>query len=200
VERVFASAPRQPSPEQTERLLLWLAAVDEWNQKIDLTAARDDEQFVDLMLADASLLSGALRRDKKVVDIGTGAGAPGLGLALLRPDLQVRLVEPKQKRAALLRLVIGQVSTSAALAAEVMQVPAERIVAPKFDVALSRATLPPQQWLELGASLAPDGQVWVLLAQQPAPALSAWHVVEDLRYQWPLTGVERRAVCFRRHR
>ena len=61
------------------------------------------------MLADALRPRAAHPRGARVVDVGTGAGAPGLALALLRPDLRVTLVEPLGKRAAFLRTVLGAV-------------------------------------------------------------------------------------------
>ena len=86
----------------------WLERLEEWNARIDLTAARSPEELVDLMLADALVLAPRIAADARVVDVGTGAGAPGLALALLRPDLRVTLVEPLGKRAAFLRTVIGE--------------------------------------------------------------------------------------------
>jgi 16S rRNA (guanine527-N7)-methyltransferase len=80
-------------------LTTWLERVREWNEHVDLTAARSPEELVDLMLADALVLSVEVPEGASVVDVGTGAGAPGLGLALLRPDLRLTLVEPLQKRA-----------------------------------------------------------------------------------------------------
>ncbi|RLB56519.1 MAG: hypothetical protein DRI90_18635, partial [Deltaproteobacteria bacterium] len=148
--------------------------------------------------------SGAVRQ--QVVDVGTGAGAPGLPLALLRPDLAVKLVEPKQKRAALLRMTLGRLgcqspragdaAADGAATAQVLQTRGEALDE-SFDVALSRATLSPPAWLELGARLAPAGEVWVLLAREPAPARDGWCKVEERRYRWPLTEVERRAACYR---
>ena len=184
-----------------DRLLGWLAAVALWNRKLDLTAARDDRELVDLMVADAALLAGELPAGVSVVDVGTGAGAPGLALALLRPDLRVTLVEPRNKRAAFLRTVLGSLATAQdggmQLAADVEQARVEQLGPSDFDVALSRATLAPAAWLEQGARLAPRGEVWVLLAREPAPELAGWRLEREVRYRWPLTGAERRAVSYR---
>jgi len=177
-------------------LQLWIEAVASFNTKVNLTAARDELELVDLMLADATELARHLPKDCAVVDVGSGAGAPGLALALLRPDLRLCLVEPQQKRAAFLRLVLGRLAGGGELPAQVLQQRAERLDL-RFDVAVSRATLPPPQWLARGAELAPQGQVWLLLAREPAPELEGWQLVEEHRYRWPLTGVWRRAACYR---
>jgi 16S rRNA (guanine527-N7)-methyltransferase len=171
----------------------WLGDVSCWNRKLDLTAARNDDELVDLMLADAAVLAAHLASDRSVVDVGSGAGAPGMPLALLRPDLQLTLVEPMQKRAALLRMTVGKQRLSNL---RVEQRHGDELSGP-FDVAISRATLPPPRWLALGARLAPDGEVWVLLAREPCPELQGWERVEEHAYRWPLTGAERRLACYR---
>ena len=179
---------------QADDVAAWVATIAEWNQRMDLTAARNDDELVDLMVADsaklASLIEHAPEGSLRVIDVGSGAGAPGLPLALLRGDLDLTLVEPLQKRATLLRLSKGRHPSAH------ITVRQERggDVKERFDVALSRATLPPPEWLTLGARLAPS--VWVLLAKQPPPTLAGWRIQHDERYQWPLTGADRRIVRY----
>lgn len=176
------------------RLRGWLDAVASWNARIDLTAARSAEELVDLMVADAMVLASAIPEGARLVDVGSGAGAPGLGVALLRPDLSVTLVEPLQKRVAFLRTIVGTLG----LVTRVVRDKGEQLVGrgETFDVAVARATLPPAEWLALGARLAPVGSVWVLLAREEPPAREGWAVREERTYRWPLTGVERRAVRY----
>jgi 16S rRNA G527 N7-methylase RsmG len=71
----------------------WRDLLREWNQRMDLTAARGDDELFDLMLADALALAPRVAVNRRVVDVGCGAGAPGLALALLRPDLAVRTLK-----------------------------------------------------------------------------------------------------------
>jgi 16S rRNA (guanine527-N7)-methyltransferase len=183
----------------------WIDEVARWNRRLDLTAARGDRELVDLMLADAVVLASRLVSGVSVVDVGSGAGAPGLPLAALRPDLRLTLVEPMQKRAALLRIVAGRWRNAplrdGGPQVAVVQSRGEQLVADgqRFDVALSRATLQPEEWLRLGAALTAEaGEVWVLLAREPVPQLSGWSAVEEIAYSWPLTAASRRAVRFQR--
>jgi 16S rRNA (guanine527-N7)-methyltransferase len=168
----------------------WLELLRSWNARIDLTAARGEDELVDLMLADAMVLAKHVAERARVVDVGAGAGAPGLALALVRPDLAVTLVEPLAKRVSFLRTVLGTVGR-----ADITLVRGKgEDQAGTWDVALSRATLPPGVWLPLGLRLAPT--TWVLLAREEPPTIPGARVDSDLSYSWPLTGAQRRAVCY----
>jgi 16S rRNA (guanine527-N7)-methyltransferase len=148
-------------------LATWLDALVEWNAKIDLTAAKDASALAWLMLADAMVLAPNLAANARVVDVGTGAGAPGLALAILRPDLRVTLAEPLGKRASFLRTVIGLLGRT-----DVTLLPkkGEALDKAAYDAAISRATLAPEEWLALGKTLVvPGGDVWVFLAEGDAP-------------------------------
>lgn len=186
------------APEALARIRSWLDAIASWNARIDLTAARTNEELVDLMVADALVIAAKTPEGLRLVDVGTGAGAPGLGLGLLRPDLDVTLVEPLQKRVSFLRTVIGGLGLSHV---RVLRDRGEAVAdrGERFDVAVARATLAPPAWLALGARLAKEGgSVWVLLAKEAPPILEGWEVVESLSYQWPFTEVERHAVLYGR--
>lgn len=143
------------------------------------------------MVADALELSSRLPSGLSVVDVGTGAGAPGLALAVLRPDLRVTLVEPKVKRLAFLRTVLGVLERSDV---RLVQARVQGLVEHAWDVAMARATFAPAEWLSLGRRLVvPGGSVWVLLAREAPPEDG---FVEESSYTWPNTGVRRRLVRY----
>lgn len=180
-----------PDPARSA-IATWLALVKTWNARIDLTAAKDDRALVDLMVADALVLSGKIASGARVVDIGSGAGAPGFALALLRPDLKVTLVEPLAKRVSFLRTAIG---TLGRIDVELVRGKGDTIAKERgraFDVAISRATLPPPAWIPLGLELAPA--VWTLLAREEPPEIANAKKDDDVAYTWPIGGASRRAV------
>ncbi len=191
--------------EVAARIAVWFDLIAAWNAKIDLTAARTTEELADLMLADALMVARHQAHGGSIVDVGSGAGAPGLALHLLRPDLAVTLIEPLQKRIAFLRTVSGQLARgpTAKTSLAIVRARGEDVAREgrPFDAAVARATLAPADWLALGARLVPPaGRVWVLLARDAPPQLEGWTVELDERYEWPLTRVERRILRYQRAR
>ena len=76
------------------------AILDEYNQKMDLTAVLDEDERIDRHDLDsaAPLAQGLLAPQAKVIDVGTGAGFPGMPLLILRPDLQMTFLDALNKR------------------------------------------------------------------------------------------------------
>jgi 16S rRNA (guanine527-N7)-methyltransferase len=185
------------STEVQSALCLWIARVESWNARMDLTAARTREELVDLMLADAVALSSRIPTGSRVIDVGTGAGAPGLALSILRPDLRATLVEPLAKRASFLTTVAGLLGRRDI---SIERVRGERLIGRGvWDVAISRATMAPAAWIDLGAALTGiTPSVWVLLGSGEGPAHATLRPAERLVYAWPLTGAPRTAVRYER--
>ncbi len=188
-----ASANLELSPEALRKTAIWLEQLVDWNKRLDLTAARSTDELADLMLADAFLLAARVPKNLTVVDVGTGAGAPGLALALARPDLSVTLVEPLAKRVAFLRTVLAAAGREDV---GLLRMKAEELET-CFDVAVARATFAPDAWLQRGVELVvPGGSVWVLLAKEGPPENPRAKLAEDISYTWPATGAARRAVRY----
>ena len=83
-----------------ERFEAFHAILDEYNQKMDLTAVLDEDERIDRHDLDsaAPLRHGLLAPGAKVIDVGTGAGFPGMPLLILRPDLQMTFLDALNKR------------------------------------------------------------------------------------------------------
>jgi 16S rRNA (guanine527-N7)-methyltransferase len=82
----------------------YLAELDRWRRRINLTGSLSARELVSHAL-ESALAAKLIAHGERVVDIGSGAGLPGMVLAIARPDLALTLVEPRQKRAAFLRHV-----------------------------------------------------------------------------------------------
>jgi 16S rRNA (guanine527-N7)-methyltransferase len=193
IERALASfGLTNSAPRIGQQLVTFCDLVVVWNQRVDLTAARDADELVDLLLADALAITAARRAPpgQHWLDVGSGVGAPGIPLALLAP-IQMTLVEPRTKRVAFLRTAAGSLGRPDIA---VNRARSQELPDASCAVAVARATLPPPAWLKEGARLASES-VWLLLAKAGLPDLRERKILADVSYQWPLTGFERRAVC-----
>jgi 16S rRNA (guanine527-N7)-methyltransferase len=198
LDALLAVFAERTTPAATAQLRAWLELMMVWNKRIDLTAARSAEELVDLMVADALELAQIIPQRASVVDVGSGAGAPGLALALLRPDLEVTLVEPLTKRTSFLRNAL------IATARLDIKIERERVDAylrkrHLFDWALSRATLPPAEWLQVAPELlAQDGKIVLLTARELPPEAAGLTQASHVSYLWPHTQVERTLTVYAR--
>jgi len=95
------------SVDMQEKLLKYLSLLQKWNKVYNLTAVRNPEDMVVLHLLD-SLSVLPYIRDKNILDVGSGAGLPGVVLAIVKPDLQVTTIDTVQKKAIFMRQVKGE--------------------------------------------------------------------------------------------
>jgi 16S rRNA (guanine527-N7)-methyltransferase len=110
-----------------------------------------DRHVVDSLRGAVCLAPDALT----IADIGSGAGLPGIPLALARPDCMFTLVEPRARRAAFLELVAAELGLPNV---EVSATSADRVERTGFDVCLARAVADPaRSWALASRLLAPDG-------------------------------------------
>lgn len=182
-------------------LARYLELVLKWNARHDLTAARNIEELVDLFVVDAVVIAALCSsgtppgsESRRWVDVGSGGGAPGLPLKIIWPALPIELVEPRTKRAAFLRTVVGSLQLGAA---RVHRVRSEQLPAGGYEVGVSRATFHPAQWLQEGARLC-QKELWVLLAQADLPSSEDWELVQEVHYRWPLSSVNRKLARYHR--
>lgn len=89
-----------------KQLLDYLALLEKWNKVQNLTAIRDQHQMVSTHLLDSLTVLPHLP-EGPLLDVGTGAGLPGIPLAMVRQDLAVTLLDNSQKRVAFLRQAIA---------------------------------------------------------------------------------------------
>ena len=117
----------------------------EYNQKVNLTAITDPEGVEDKHFADSLLLANLPETAGKLVDVGTGAGFPGVVAKIFKPELQLTLMEPTGKRVEFLKYVCAQLGLSGVeFAKERAEEAARKVWREQFDVATARgvAALP----------------------------------------------------------
>ncbi|MFQ5442589.1 MAG: 16S rRNA (guanine(527)-N(7))-methyltransferase RsmG [Thermodesulfobacteriota bacterium] len=92
----------------TRRFLTYLEELKRWNRKINLTSVTSDREILIRHFLDSLTLAGPIRalKLKKILDIGSGAGFPGLPLKIAAPELEVVLVDSVKKKVFFLRHII----------------------------------------------------------------------------------------------
>jgi len=113
----------------------------EYNEKVNLTAITDEHDFIAKHLLDCLTLVSHLPQGSRVIDIGTGAGLPGMVLKIARPDLYITLLDARAKKLKFLdeaieRLALTDICTIHARAEDLQK---EKGYAKGFDFAVSRA-------------------------------------------------------------
>lgn len=91
---------------QIEKFYIYMNLLLEWNQKINLTAITDCDEIIIKHFIDSLTICKYLKKDSSVVDVGTGAGFPGIPLKIIREDLNIILVDSLNKRIRFLEEVI----------------------------------------------------------------------------------------------
>ena len=122
--------------ETRRRLLDYVALIEKWNRVHNLTAIREAEKMVSHHLLDSLAVARHLHA-RRLLDVGSGAGLPGIPLALAVPGMHVTLLDSNHKKAAFLKQALIELKLSNAA------VCAERVESwqteDKFDAIISRA-------------------------------------------------------------
>ena len=96
--------------ESAEKFSLYLQELRRWNQSINLTAIEDDREIVVKHFVDSLACTKwlGIQDGASILDIGAGAGFPGMPIKLLFPDVTMDFIEPNEKKSAFLRYLVGR--------------------------------------------------------------------------------------------
>jgi 16S rRNA (guanine527-N7)-methyltransferase len=190
----------QIGPDQQGLLVQYLLLLEKWNQVYNLTAIRDLTKMVAAHLLD-SLSVVPLLSSENVLDVGSGAGLPGIPIAVARPDCKVTLLDSNHKKAAFLRQAIADLTLKNA---DVVCDRVESWSAPtEFGVIISRAFSDLGEFVSLTSRLlAPGGVLAAMKGLYPFDELgrlpSGFRVKEVSALQVPGLQAERHLVLIER--
>jgi 16S rRNA (guanine527-N7)-methyltransferase len=134
-----------PTSQQVEQFARYSELLVEWNQRINLTAIVDEEGIVTRHFLDSlsvlAALDPAASDGYSVIDVGAGAGLPGVPLAIMRPRWEVTLLEATRKKVDFLSLVAAELKLSnvTALWGRAEDWGQESVFRERFDAAVARA-------------------------------------------------------------
>lgn len=148
---------------QVEQLLVFLGMLIQWNERFNLTAVRSPIEMVRRHLLDSLSVNEFLFGDA-ILDVGTGAGLPGIPLSIIRPECSFYLLDSNQKRQIFVSQVIRELSLSNAKA---VHSPVEAYQpTQKFSTILTRAFAPlPRMISTTNHLLAPNGHFLAMMGK-----------------------------------
>jgi 16S rRNA (guanine527-N7)-methyltransferase len=152
-------------------LTQYLNLVSRWNRVHNLTGARGNRELLGRHLVE-SLAVEPLLAGTRVADVGSGAGFPGIPLAICEPERAFTLIESRAKRANFLRHVVATLALQNVV---VVRTRAEDLRGqPPFDTVLARAVARPAKLLEIVGPLMAEGSILLLLtSSELAKSLAA---------------------------
>jgi 16S rRNA (guanine527-N7)-methyltransferase len=179
-----------------QRLLDYIALIEKWNRVHNLTAIREQEKMLSHHLLDCLAVVPHLHA-KRLLDVGSGAGLPGIPLALAQPELRVTLLDSNHKKAAFLNQAVMELKLKNA------EVASERVESwkaeNKFDVIISRAFSDLGEFVRLARHLiAPGGVFAAMKGVNPYEEIEklpeGFKVKQVLPLKVPGLGAERHLV------
>ncbi len=133
-------------PELPELLRVYLDLLQDWNTRMDLTAVLEEDELLDKHFIDSLtvLKTGLIGDASSLIDVGTGAGFPGLVLAMANPELRVTLLDAQQKRLDFIQAVCEATGTANTVIVHARAEDGARRkeLREQFDIAAARALAP----------------------------------------------------------
>lgn len=181
------------------RFTTYLTLLQRWNARINLTRITDAPDIVSKHFLDSLAIVPHLGPAETLIDVGSGAGFPGVPAAIARPELAVTLLESIQKKCAFLEALRRDLQRSLTVASQRLEHfrPPDR----GFAVAVSRATLAPVEWALRGAPLVAPGGLLIAMLGRERPSLPTppgFSAPDLIEYDLPVEGA-RALALWRRH-
>lgn len=198
------------APEAVQQLSIYFKELKKWSQKVNLIAkSSTDEQILEKHFLDSLTLVPLLGGDQRhLLDIGTGAGFPGLICKAVCPQLQLTLVEPRLKRVSFLKHMVRSLNLQNVhiLASRVEDVETS-VSASEITHITARALNEISPFLEMVQQFAVEGAGVIcmkgprweeeLSAADPVIQRLGYRLVSNKQYSLPFSGGERNILIFK---
>ena len=158
-------------PEALPRLERYADRLLAWNRKVNLTTITEPAEVAEKHLVDSLLLLPLLGEARTLLDVGAGAGLPGVPLACARGSLEVTCCDSVAKKVAFVKAVAAELDLPVRALPVRADGDPEREKLPRAEAVVSRALADPERWVPLGARyLAPGGTLFAMLGRDADPA------------------------------
>jgi 16S rRNA (guanine527-N7)-methyltransferase len=191
-------------PVRQASLLAYVALLKKWNRTYNLTAIRDESEMVTQHLLDSLSILPALQESalagRRWADVGSGAGLPGIPLAIARPDLDMTLIETVEKKSAFQRqakIELGLANITIAGGR------VEDMAAAQFDAVVSRAFAELGDFVGLAGHLpSQSGRLYAMKGVLPENEMArlprGWAVAECMKLSVPGMDAQRHLIVLER--
>jgi len=157
--------------EQCQKLQAYIALLDKWNKVYNLSSIRKQSEMVSLHILDSLTIFPHLTGDS-LLDVGTGAGLPGIPLAIANPDLAVTLLDTNSKKTRFLQQVKAQLGLSNVT---VVHARVEEAILPKFAMVTARAFASIKDIIDLTGQHCDDGCLLLMKGVQSEDEFNTLH-------------------------
>ena len=193
------------SDKQIELFILYLSLLKRRNEKMNLTSRRTDRDIILKHFIDSILPAEHIDRNAALLDIGSGGGFPGVPLKIVRPDLDVTLIESSEKKVSFLKDLIRKLGLSGIKALSARAEDARNsIPRQSFDCVITRAVGSVEHVLELSLPyVRKDGLIILMRGRSGAEDIRGTGLekklilYEDRRMILPFGGQDRRLLIFK---
>ncbi|CAK8715014.1 Ribosomal RNA small subunit methyltransferase G [Candidatus Electrothrix laxa] len=196
------------SQQQTDSLLLYCQELQKWSKRINLIARNTspndivEKHFLDSLTLLPVIGQYSLDKERdgdegvSLLDVGTGAGFPGLALATVLPELMVTLVEPRQKRVSFLRHIIRSLGLTNVQIIDQRIEPKQAWNGPKCTFITSRAVAAVDVFLPMIEDIASKKTIVIMMGatneessfKKKQQTVAGWQCLEERRFLLPFSS------------
>ncbi|MCG6552906.1 MAG: 16S rRNA (guanine(527)-N(7))-methyltransferase RsmG [Candidatus Magnetominusculus sp. LBB02] len=191
LKRGLTALSIKPTPEVIEAFTVYCSELQKWSKVHNLTSVTDEEgiairHFLDSVLFTIPLTEG----DLDILDVGSGAGFPGIPMKIVRPDLRLTLLEPKGKKAAFLRHIVNKLNLKDV---EVVEGRLEQFQPSRlFDAAVVRALFAAREFIaDVSPLIKPGGLIILGKGRDYIKELDGQTGITVSKFTIPFTDIER---------
>ena len=184
------------APDQLTRMLAYLDLIEKWNRVHNLTAIRVRTQMMTHHLLDSLAIVPHLS-GRRIIDVGTGAGLPGIPVAIACPERHITLVDSNQKKTAFVRQALTELRIGNAAVINERAEAYRPVTA--FDMVVSRAFAELRTFVEQARHLTVDGGKFLAMkGRHPAQEIDALpadiRVLDVIELKVPHLDAERHLI------
>ena len=161
LKKGLAELGYQSDSDQLHAFMTYLSELKKWNRTYNLTGLKKDEDIIIKHFFDSLLYNRVIDNSEiTLADIGSGAGFPGLPLKIMKPEMEVFLIEPSGKKSAFLRYIISLLQMTKVQVIEKRVEDVCKDTAFSVDIGVTRALFSIQEFIKKASGIVkPEGRL-----------------------------------------